>query len=316
MVEISHLSLMPHVARRAKDVLELGAIRSALKLGCGVYIYVITWILLRQNNNDTIDASVQKPFTYQTIIVIITGGFFAIIFHWGVDEVEKHPTRKEKIVVLRHVGLRSERYMMMLIYMTTQNVLNLVQSYFPLYLTQTMQFPKEAIAYFPLLILVSGIVASFSVKLLTKKFSNRVLYCFGCVLTIGSAAWFFFTPLESRQAIYAPTLIMGWGMSLMVVTSLALVGELIGEDKHSSGIIYAGMAFVDKLSLGLIVLCLQESFPQGEGPDCIECSDYVRTAFSVIPGVEALIGFVAVAFFFKQRPFKNFKKNKDDKGNE
>lgn len=27
MVEISHLSLMPHVARRAKDVLELGAIR-------------------------------------------------------------------------------------------------------------------------------------------------------------------------------------------------------------------------------------------------------------------------------------------------
>jgi len=37
----------------------------------------------------------------------------------------------------------------------------------------------------------------------------------------------------------------------------------------------------------------------------------VRLSFAVIPGVEALIGFVLVAFFFKRTPFQNMKKNKD-----
>jgi hypothetical protein len=34
------------------------------------------------------------PFQYQTISVIITGGFFAVLFHWGVDETSK--IKKEK----------------------------------------------------------------------------------------------------------------------------------------------------------------------------------------------------------------------------
>ncbi|KAL9973204.1 hypothetical protein ACROYT_G019624 [Oculina patagonica] len=91
MVEISHLSLMPHVAKRSKDIVELSAIRSALKLGCGVFVFVVTWILLGQNSEETVNESAKKQFTYQSIIVMITGSFFALIFHWGVKEVDHSP---------------------------------------------------------------------------------------------------------------------------------------------------------------------------------------------------------------------------------
>lgn len=37
--------------------------RSALKLGCGVFVYVVTWILLGQNSEETVDESAQKQFT-------------------------------------------------------------------------------------------------------------------------------------------------------------------------------------------------------------------------------------------------------------
>ncbi|XP_032223121.2 major facilitator superfamily domain-containing protein 12 [Nematostella vectensis] len=365
MVEISHLSLMPHVARRTKDAIELSAIRSAMKLGCGVYVYVVTWILLKDNKETQIDASVQKPFTYQTIIVLITGGIFALVFHWGVDETTRHREMQNEKERKRSESIRQQEkealkirdpekqaledeynhievidrdakkhmfvdekksikewfkstdfYVMMVIYFTTQNTTNLIQTYFPIYLTETMHFPKEAIAYFPLLILVFGIIASAAVKPLTKKFSNRVLYCASAVVVIASEAWMFFNPQESRDAIYAPTILLGCGVSIMVVTSLAMVSDLIGDDKESSGVVYAVMSFVDKLSLGLIVLGLQENTPENHGGVCIPCMDYTRTAFAVIPGIEALIGFVAVAFFFQRSPLKNFNEKRREKEEE
>ncbi|EDO49663.1 predicted protein, partial [Nematostella vectensis] len=283
MVEISHLSLMPHVARRTKDAIELSAIRSAMKLGCGVYVYVVTWILLKDNKETQIDASLSRfkstPvfffFQYQTIIVLITGGIFALVFHWGVDETTRHREMQNgKKYPPSLLGVKksikewfksADFYVMMVIYFTTQNTTNLIQTYFPIYLTETMHFPKEAIAYFPLLILVFGIIASAAVKPLTKKFSNRVLYCASAVVVIASEAWMFFNPQESRDAIYAPTILLGCGVSIMVVTSLAMVSDLIGDDKESSGVVYSVMSFVDKLSLGLIVLGLQENTPENHG---------------------------------------------------
>ena len=40
--------------------------RSALKLGCGVFVYIVTWILLGQNSEETVDKSAQKQFTVRT----------------------------------------------------------------------------------------------------------------------------------------------------------------------------------------------------------------------------------------------------------
>lgn len=51
------------------------------------------------------------------------------------------------------------------------------------------------------------------------------------MIVIGCATWFYFTPQSHRDMIYAPTIIMGAGNSMMLVTSLAMVADLIGDDK-------------------------------------------------------------------------------------
>ncbi|XP_020607972.1 major facilitator superfamily domain-containing protein 12-like [Orbicella faveolata] len=354
MVEISHLSLMPHVAKRSKDAVELSAIRSALKLGCGVFVYVVTWILLGQNSEETVDESAQKQFTYQSIIVMLTGSFFALIFHWGVDEADHSPEQeKEKpskallpasapeckdlekqaleIELQRQENQEQQNdskmtwkqwfknpdfYKIVLIYMTTQNVVNLNQSYFPMYLTDTLHFEKEAIAYFPLMILISGILTSTIIKRLNRYFSNRVLFCAGAVIVIGCATWFYFTPQSQRDMIYAPTIIMGAGNSMMLVTSLAMVAEIIGDDKKSSGFVYGVCALMDKTSLGFIVLGLQENYPETKGPCGEPCAQYLRGAFSVFPGIEALVAFLIVALLYRPSSNKNMKRRMTISGKE
>lgn len=349
MVEISHLSLMPHIAKLPKDAVELSAIRSALKLGCGVFVFLVTWILLGQNSEETVDASAQKQFTYQSIIIMLTGSFFAFIFQWGVEEVNhsaegnldkasksKPPSsgpeckdlEKQALEIELQKQERQEQqnehkrtwkewfknpdfYKIVVIYMMTQNVVNLTQSYFPMYLTDTLHFNKEAIAYFPLMILISGILMSTLMKRLNRFFSNKVLFCVGAVIDIGCATWFYFTPQSQRNIIYAPTIIMGCGNSMMLVTSLAMVADIIGDDKKSSGFVYGVCALMDKLSLGFIVLALQENYPQQDtssGPCGEPCAQYLRGAFSVFPGVEALAAFLVVALLYRPASRKNMKR--------
>ena len=62
-------------------------------------------------------------------------------------------------------------------------------------------------------------------------FLFQVLFCAGAVIVIGCATWFYFTPQSQRNMIYAPTIIMGAGNSMMLVTSLAMVADIIGDDK-------------------------------------------------------------------------------------
>lgn len=62
-------------------------------------------------------------------------------------------------------------------------------------------------------------------------FLFQVLFCAGTVIVVGCATWFYFTPQSKRDMIYAPTIIMGAGNSMMLVTSLAMVADIIGDDK-------------------------------------------------------------------------------------
>ena len=48
---------------------------------------------------------------------------------------------------------------------------------------------------------------------------------------IGGVFWSYFQTPSTRQATYAPFIIIGFGMSVMYVMSMAFVTELIGDNK-------------------------------------------------------------------------------------
>lgn len=50
-------------------------------------------------------------FQYQSIIVMITGSFFAFIFHWGVEDVD-HGTGTPNSIHFKTFGIRTSGYQM------------------------------------------------------------------------------------------------------------------------------------------------------------------------------------------------------------
>jgi Ca2+/Na+ antiporter len=50
-------------------------------------------------------------------------------------------------------------------------------------------------------------------------------------MVLGACFWFYIQSIEGRNAIYATTVLMGVGGSVMLVTALSLISELIGHDK-------------------------------------------------------------------------------------
>ena len=50
-------------------------------------------------------------------------------------------------------------------------------------------------------------------------------------LVMGGVVWSYFQTPSTRQATYAPVIIIGFGMSVMYVMSMAFVTELIGDNK-------------------------------------------------------------------------------------
>ena len=53
-------------------------------------------------------------------------------------------------------------------------------------------------------------------------------------MAIGASFWFFVQNVSGRQAVYATSILMGSGGSVMLVTSLSWIAQLIGHDKVNS----------------------------------------------------------------------------------
>ena len=59
----------------------------------------------------------------------------------------------------------------------------------------------------------------------------QITFCLGAVMAISASFWFFVQNFEGRKAVYATSILMGSGGSVMLVTSLSLIAQLIGHDK-------------------------------------------------------------------------------------
>ena len=61
-------------------------------------------------------------------------------------------------------------------------------------------------------------------------------------MSTGACFWFFVQTVGNRNAVYATAVLMGCGGSVMLVTSLALISELIAYDKVRSLVMTFGLS--------------------------------------------------------------------------
>ncbi|XP_048589474.1 major facilitator superfamily domain-containing protein 12 [Nematostella vectensis] len=183
-------------------------------------------------------------------------------------------------------------------YMCTRMAQNVTNAYFPIFLTDHLKFGKQAIAYFPLVTLISGVFASVATKTLNRILGNKWTFCVGALVVMGSSLWFYSLTKETRSATYAPAIMSGCGTSIMFVTTLALAAELVDQDRSSGAFVMASMSFLSKIVLGTLFFFLQELAPKSSGAtECAECLRYVHYVFSLTPGVSAFLGLVGFFIF-------------------
>lgn len=75
--------------------------------------------------------------------------------------------------------------------------------------------------------------------------------------------------------IYGVAALIGGGGSVMLITSLALTAELIGQNPESGAFVYGSMSLSDKVSNGVAVVLIQNFIP-GTIDTCTDCQLYYR----------------------------------------
>ena len=124
-------------------------------------------------------------------------------------------------------------------------------------------------------------------------------YILGASLIFAGSVWLFSITNDSRNSIYGVVALMGTSFSIMLITALAKVAELIGKDKQSSAFVYSCMSFLDKVSTGLVIFSLQALKPAADNRyECSECIWFSKITQCIVPGGFATIGFLAMVFLF------------------
>lgn len=194
---------------------------------------------------------------------------------------------------LRDPGL----YKVAIIFACTRNAQEFTTTYLPLFLTETLLFPKESTAYFPLILLISGSLASSTSDKLNNKIGSKWTYLLAGLLVIGGAVWSYFQTISIKQSTYAPVVIIGSGLSIMHVMALVFIIELIGDCKENSGSVFAIIDVITRVSSGLILIGIQEFYPDERTSSNDAVTNYVRHVFALTTGVLALVGSLVVLFF-------------------
>ncbi|RWS12157.1 major facilitator superfamily domain-containing protein 12-like protein [Dinothrombium tinctorium] len=321
-VQISHLSLIPDLTPISCERIELNAFRYAFTVASNIFVYAITWFLLRANFSKSFDITNQSPASSQStigpdnlndfrntaLVVIVVGGIFSILFHLLVRErkVQSNHTINSSIedgitnidyscpsnhLKWRHWFRVPQFYKIGILYMATRLTINLTQVYTPFYLQYNLFLNKESIAYIPLVMYLSGFKSSFFIKFLNQKAGRKMTYLIGCLLSLAAFSWIYLGhgATFKQYEIYGVAVLIGLSGTTMLITSLGITNDLIGHNTSSGAFVFGAMSFLDKLSNGIAVMLIQLHHPCSK-QTCAGCCDYYRQVLTFVCGGSTVLG--------------------------
>ncbi|XP_078315896.1 major facilitator superfamily domain-containing protein 12-like [Crassostrea virginica] len=334
--QISHLSLIPDLTSEENERVELNGLRYAFTVLSNLAVFGIFWLLFilhgsHDNNMDATELTSVDGLKFRNLVFIIVGmGIaFSIVFHCVVREpvqqddssaaesINGYSTSIEKSTVLRSKMMWScwlktmQFYQVAMVYMCTRLFVNVSQIYLPLYVTETLELPKDSVAIFPLIVYVSGFVASVGMRPVNSLLGRKATYALGLMFGIGACVWIYFLNDNNAKQVYGAVVLLGLGGSTMLVTSLAMTSDLIANNVESGAFVYGAMSFTDKLSNGIAVVLIQHMHPCISC--CPSCKGYYRLVLTFVPGSVALVAFVALLTLI---PYKIGRRTNNDKSDD
>ncbi|XP_071167682.1 major facilitator superfamily domain-containing protein 12-like isoform X1 [Mytilus edulis] len=316
-VQINHLSLIPDLTPDEGERVELNGMRYAFTVISNLIVFGVFWLLFDLNDGSK-DATMlnhtdSDRFRNLVFIAVAIGIVFSFIFHLVVREkvkcnqemVGEEPGSSENLVSTIEASMLQKTlmtwkcwlkefqfYQIALIYMCTRLFVNVSQIYLPLYITETLQMEKDNVAVMPLVVYVSGFFTSLVMRPLNKKIGRKATYLVGIVFGVSACVWMYFLTESTSKQTYGAAVLLGIGGSTMLVTSLSMTADMIGENTESGGFVYGSMSFTDKLSNGLAVTLIQFLHPCTAC--CPHCNAYYRTILAFVPAGVAVVAFIGL----------------------
>ncbi|XP_075216444.1 major facilitator superfamily domain-containing protein 12-like isoform X2 [Lycorma delicatula] len=304
-VQISNLSVVPELTPDEHERTSLLAYRYSFTVISSMVVYIVTWVALHVNNKkeeDKIGPHDRQSFQYVMIGVILIGTLTSLFYHLGVPENnrgdalmtgEDAPEKIEKTKagdLFKNLHL----YKVALVYMTTRLFVNMSQVLIPLYLQFYLQLKAETIAIVPLTVFVSSFVTSLIIKPLNKYLGRKIAFVIGALIGIIATVWVYVGKGELYEdyLVNVVAALFGCGGSVMLVTSLSVTADHIGQDCDNGAFIYGIMSFLDKLSNGTAIMVIQAWA-------CVHCRTHYRDSLAFVCGGSAIIALIGILTFRK-----------------
>ncbi|XP_018427749.1 PREDICTED: major facilitator superfamily domain-containing protein 12 [Nanorana parkeri] len=316
--QISHLSLIPDLAKNAHEKVELTALRYAFTVLANISVYAVAWLLLhfqpgKTGHEETHLGRQDIPiFRTLSLIVIGVGALFSLLFHIGTKEKQRFeylveaenedciqeqatlPISPKSVMLWKHWLLEPSFYQVAILYMCTRLIVNLSQTYIAVYLTNSLHLPKNYIATIPLVMYVSGFISSFLMKPVNTWIGRNLTYFVGLLAISAFAAWVALDP-DLGVAVYGAAIILGSGSATILVTSLSMTADLIGPHSVSAAFVYGAMSFTDKVANGLAVVAIQSMHPCHTEVCCPACTPFYHWVMVTVTGAFAVVSALALS---------------------
>ncbi|XP_057190843.1 major facilitator superfamily domain-containing protein 12a isoform X1 [Triplophysa rosa] len=321
--QISHLSLIPELVSCEHEKVELTAYRYSFTVIANITVYAVAWLMFHfqtQKGDDPAITDSLGPidipvFRNLGLIVVGIGSLFSLLFHLGTQEKKSRPLQEEagsspgerqpllnnttvspptNLLQWKQWLRQPSFYQVALLYMSTRLIVNLSQTYISMYLTNTLLLPKNYIATIPLVMYVSGFASSFIMKPLSKLIGKCMTYFLGLLLILAFSYWVLLDT-HMGDGVYGAAVLLGMGSATILVMSLAMTAELIGDQTQSGAFVYGAMSFTDKVANGLGVMIIQALHPCHTIVCCPACVWYYHYVMVIVTGGVAVLAALSLS---------------------
>ncbi|XP_040846406.1 major facilitator superfamily domain-containing protein 12 [Ochotona curzoniae] len=313
--QIAHLSLIPELVTSDHEKVELTALRYAFTVVANIAVFGAAWLLLHLQSKgpgptpdvgDQLGPQDVPVFRNLSLLVVGVGAVFSLLFHLGTRERRGlsvqapdeqspllAPQARPSLLLWKHWLREPAFYQVGVLYMSTRLIVNLSQAYMAMYLTYSLHLPKRFIATIPLVMYLSGFLASFLMKPVNRCLGRNLTYFLGLLVVLAFAAWAALVGAMGA-AVYAGAVLLGAGCATILVTSLAMTADLIGPHTHSGAFVYGAMSFSDKVANGLAVMAIQSLHPCPSELCCKACVGFYHWVMVAVTGGVGVVAALAL----------------------
>ncbi|KAI1882607.1 hypothetical protein AGOR_G00236630 [Albula goreensis] len=292
---------------------ELTAYRYAFTVIANITVYAVAWLLFHfqgQEEDPSISDSLGSfdipVFRNLALIVLGIGAVFSLLFHLGTKERGRGQEVAESeagehqpllprpqapptaLLQWKHWLKEPAFYQVAVLYMSTRLIVNMSQTYISMYLTNSLMLPKNFIATIPLVMYLSGFTSSLAMKPFSKLIGRSMTYFLGLLLIMAFSYWVLLDPTMGER-VYGAAVLLGAGSATILVMSLAMTADLIGEQTQSAAFVYGAMSFTDKVANGLGVMAIQLLHPCHTQVCCPACKWYYHLVMVIVTGGTAVV---------------------------